>query len=70
MTMSKMTLLGVVVAASALIGSGTLAWVRHGRPIAEGRNAVEYVSGPEGRVIGGATDHAIRRQWEREGLPE
>jgi hypothetical protein len=68
--MSKISFLVIAVVASAFIGSGTLAWVRHGRPIAAHRNAARYISGPEGRVIGGAPDQSIRQQWEREGLPE
>jgi len=35
MTMSKMALLGAVVVASVVIGSGTLAWVRNGAVTAD-----------------------------------
>jgi hypothetical protein len=69
MTMSKMALLGAVVVASVVIGSGTLAWVRNGAVTADHENADNYVFGPDGRLIGAAPNQSIRSQWERDGLP-
>ena len=67
MTMSKMALLGVAVVAAVVIGSGTLAWVH--TATADHENAIHYVVGPDGRLIGAAPNPSIRSQWEREGLP-
>ena len=58
MTMSKMALLGAVVVASVVIGSGTLAWVRNGAVTADHENADNYVFGPDGRLIGAAPTRA------------
>jgi hypothetical protein len=69
MTMSKMTLLGAVVVAAVVIGSGTLAWVHNGAATADHENASSYVFGPDGRLIGAAPNQSIRSQWERDGLP-
>jgi hypothetical protein len=69
MTMRKMTLLGAVVVAAVVIGSGTLAWVRNGAATADHENADNYVFGPDGRLIGAAPNPSIRSQWERDGLP-
>jgi len=64
-----MTLLGAVVVAAVVIGSGTLAWVRNGAATADHENATHYVDGPDGRLIGAAPNQSIRSQWERDGLP-
>jgi hypothetical protein len=67
--MNKMTLLGILGVAAALICSGTLAWVHNRAATADFGYATHYVVGTDGRSIGAAPNASIRSQWEREGLP-